>query len=442
MDNAVALDSSTGKVYSIGGTPDGNGAVAASYVYDPSSQSWSQIASPPGPVQAGAAGFLNGKLYVVGGWDASGNASTTTYIYDPSTGNWSQGANLPSTVSAAAGAVLNGQLYVVGGCTTGACAPGSTATYRYDPGTDTWTQLADYPVPAAFGACAGINSEVVCAGGVNPDVSNGVSLDSTYIYNPSTDSWSQGANMPFDDWGMAYAGSGNMLQVAGGSNGNAITNQAAEFDPVSNTWTALPNANNPEYRGGGACGMYKIGGSIGQFDAQSTAEVLPGFNSCGIEHVPWLSESTDAFTLNPGQSQTVAVTMDSSTLSQPGAYAAKLAVSTDSPYQFTPIGLGLQANPPATWSKVAGTVTDPSTGNPIAGATVQICTQYNRSTGTCGQVTYTLKTDSSGNYQLWLNRGFNPLQIIAAKDGYQPATKLATLTKGVTTTVNFALNKG
>ena len=290
-------------------------------------------------------------------------------------------------------------------------------------------------------ACAGINGQVVCAGGTDADTNT--SLKSTYIYDPGSNTWSQGADMPFDDWAMAYSGSGNQLQIAGGvTNNNAtVTNQAAEYDPSSNSWSALPNANNAEYRGGGSCGLYKIGGSTGQFAAQNFAEVLPGFDSCGTEDVPWLSESTGAFTLSPGQSQTVAVTMDSSAVSQPGAYAAKLTIGTDSPYQFAPIGVAMQANPPAAWSKVAGTVTDASTGNPIAGATVQICTQYNKSTGTCGQVTYTLKTDSSGNYQLWLNRGFNPLQIIAAKDGYQPATKLATLIKGVTTTVNFALNK-
>jgi Kelch motif len=256
---------------------------------------------------------------------------------------------------------------------------------------------------------------VVCAGGTDADTNT--SLKSTYIYDPGSNTWSQGADMPYDDWAMAYAGSGNQLQVAGGvTNNNAtVTNQAAAYDPSSNSWSALPNANNAEYRGGGSCGLYKIGGSTGGFAPQTFAEVLPGFDSCGAEDVPWLSESTDTFTLTPGQAQTVAVTMDSSAVSQPGAYAAKLTIGTNSPYQFAPIDVAMQANPPASWSKVAGTVTDASTGNPIAGATVQICTQYNKSTGTCGQVTYTLKTGSSGQYQLWLNRGFNPLQLIAAR---------------------------
>jgi hypothetical protein len=56
-------------------------------------------------------------------------------------------------------------------------------------------------------------------------------------------------------------------------------------------------------------------------------------------------------------------------------------------------------------------------------------------------VSYTLTTDSSGNYQLWLNRGYNPLQIIAAAPKYQPVSKVTKLISGVPDTVNFALSK-
>jgi hypothetical protein len=66
---------------------------------------------------------------------------------------------------------------------------------------------------------------------------------------------------------------------------------------------------------------------------------------------------------------------------------------------------------------------------------------YSTKTGTCGPVTYTLKTDNSGTFQLWLSRGYNPLQLIAAIDGYQPVSKVVRLIKGATTTVNFALSK-
>ena len=435
MDNAVATDDA-GKVYSIGGT-NGSANFASSYVYDPQAQQWSPIADVPVALNAAAAAFLNGKVYVVAGWNAAGSSTSGLYVYDPADNSWSQAASMPKGVSAPAAAVLDGQLYVVGGCTTNNCAPTSKSAFRYDPGSDSWTALADYPVAVAFPACAGVAGEVVCAGGINAESNQG--SKATYIYDPGSDSWAQAVNLPVDVWGMAYSGASNKLQIVGGAinNGAQTTNQALEYDPATNTWTALPNANNVDYRGGGGCGLYKIGGSSGGFNPQSFAEVLPGLNQCGGgTDVPWLSASTSEFDVAPGASVAVLVTMDSSLVAQPGDYAAKLAISTNTPYSFAPVGVTMQVAPPKAWGKIAGTVTDATNASPLTGVTVQVGTF-----GGTGQVSFTLKTDKSGHYQLWLDARYSPLQVIAAKDGYQPQVKSVKVTKGAATTTNFALKK-
>ena len=69
---------------------------------------------------------------------------------------------------------------------------------------------------------------------------------------------------------------------------------------------------------------------------------------------------------------------------------------------------------------------------PLAGATVQIDTWAAH---------YTLHTDINGNYALWLDYRNNPLTVIAAKDGYQPAVKTVTIKKGATSTATFVLLK-
>jgi N-acetylneuraminic acid mutarotase len=348
MDNAAGYDPGTGDVYSFGGS-DGLRAEAAGYRYDPSTQQWAPVASLPRPLDEPAGAFLDGKMYVIGGWDTAANPVSSVYAYNPVLGSWSQAASLPTAVSAAAATVLDGQLYVIGGCTTATCDPSVSTVFRYDPVRGSWTQLADYPAPVAFLACAGVSEEIVCAGGY--DALSGNLSNSVYIYNPRTNSWSQGADMPSYTWGMAYSGSGNLLLVAGGvispdpsPADGAVTGQAYQYDLTSNTWTALLDANYPEYRGGGACGFYKIGGSNGNVldPPLSSAELLPGFSQCGQTKVSWLSLSHTTFAVQPGQSVTVAVTMHPSAGTRPGTYTAYLPVSTNSPYPVAPVTVSMR----------------------------------------------------------------------------------------------------
>jgi N-acetylneuraminic acid mutarotase len=434
MDNAVAYND--GKVYSVDGF-NGNVNVANGYVYDPAAGSWSPIADAPAPLENPAAAFAGGKLYLIGGWNDAGGIDAETFVYDPVSNTWSNGPRMPVALAAPAVTVLNGDIYVVGGCTgTSNCAPTSNEVYRYDPSANSWTRLADYPTPVAFGACAGIAGEVVCAGGNDADTDT--SLTATYLYDPDTNTWSQGADMPVDAWGALASGANDRLQVTGGAINNSavVTNQAFEYNPVTDSWAALPNANNAEYRGGGSCGMYQIGGSTGGFTPVPSADVLPGYDECGTSGVPWLSAGTTQFSVAPGASATVPVTMDSSVVPQPGAYTAKLLVSSNSPYSYAPIGATMTVNPPASWGEITGTVTDAGTGSPLAGAIVQIDTL-----GGTGAVTYTLNTDASGHYQLWLDTRDDPLQVIVADDGYKPQAMSVKIKRGSSTTANFALLK-
>jgi hypothetical protein len=186
--------------------------------------------------------------------------------------------------------------------------------------------------------------------------------------------------------------------------------------------------------------MYQLGGTTGlSFTPVSVTQALPGYDECGAQDVPWLSESGSTLDLAPGASATVTVTLGSAALTQPGTYTADLAIGTDSPYFAPPVAVSLTVTPPKTWGKIAGIVTDASTGQPIAGASLQICTMYDKTTGTCGPVSYSLQTNDTGTYQLWLDKGYNPLQVVASMNGYQAQVARMTITPGTTTTRNFAL---
>ncbi|BCJ37562.1 hypothetical protein Athai_50650 [Actinocatenispora thailandica] len=437
MDDAVAYHD--GKVYVVGGTT-GSSSLASANVYDPATQSWSALADLPEALNGPVAAFVGGTLYVAGGWTGGTQASTHAYGYDPGSDTWSRVADMPSGAAMAGVAVLGGRLYVIGGCTTSSCAPSSTSVVSYDPSSDAWTAAPDYPTPIAYGSCGAASAELVCAGGI--DASASTPSARTYSYSPGASGWTRRADLPGTVWGASAAAANGGVQIVGGVvDGKGVSNQALEYDPQQDRWVALPSANNAQYRGGGACGLYQVGGSAGSFGSTAFVQQLPGYGSCnGDADLPWLAEGTVSFEVAAGASVTVPVSLDSSAVAQPGDYLGLVDVATDTPYASSPVSVTMHVTPPKRWGKITGTVSDEN-GAPLAGATVQVCTMYDRGTGTCGPQSFTLATDGSGHYQLWLNKGFNPLEVIAAMAGRQPKMKVARVGAGATTTVDFVLPK-
>ncbi|MCX4530836.1 carboxypeptidase regulatory-like domain-containing protein [Streptomyces sp. NBC_00841] len=429
QDNAVAT-ADDGKVYSVGGASR-TAYQSKGYVYNPETTSWSPIADSGTPREAPQAAFLDGKLYVTGGWSPSGATLTSTQIYDPASDSWTTGASTPKGFAGAASAVLNGKWYLIGGC-TGNC--GATDVQVYDPASDSWTTAADYPEATSWEGCGAIDDVLYCAGGLST-----TSTKHAYAYNPDDDSWSHIPDMPIDLWGMgATAASGQLLLSGGITNGTStLTNRGIAYSPATGTWTDLPNSNSTTYRGGSACGFYKVGGSNGAgFNPANSVELLPGYGECAsTSEASWLSEDITDLTLAPGDSAEVTLTMDASAaaVNQPGTYAAKLGVSEHTPYRYAPITAAMTVSPPKNWGKITGTVTGAGcTGSPTAlqGATVRI---------DGGSQSFTLTTDKNGHYALWLDAHSNSLSLIAAKDGWTPQGRTVKITKGVTTTADFTL---
>jgi len=320
----------------------------------------------------------------------------------------------PAPRAAAGQAVLDGKLYAVGGCTTSGCLPMSNTVVRYDAAANTWETLANYPQSVAFASCGAIDGKLYCAGG--NDGTN--SLKSAYVYDPGADSWTAIADAPSDHWAASYAVAGGKLLVVGGVQAGAVTNAGFSYDPASDSWTALPNANLPRYRGGAACGFYKIGGSSGAFNATADSEALPGLEDCteSSADVSWMSLDKTEATLAPGQSTTVKVTLTAS-VDQPGTYSGAVTIGENTPYTVPAVGVTMNVTPPTTWSKLQGTVTGVSSSGASAalpGAIVQVDSWAQ---------SYTFITDKDGKYAYWLDRRNNPLTLIAAKDGYKPQTR-------------------
>ena len=121
---------------------------------DPATNTWSaQPAIPTNRTVEGAT-VVNDRIYVLGGFRTlrGGNLSDGAEVFDPAAGSWSRLADLPLPRAARAVAVA-GRIHLVGGWSR---PPGQPLqqTLRhdiYDPGTDTWSLGADLPQVGFYG---------------------------------------------------------------------------------------------------------------------------------------------------------------------------------------------------------------------------------------------------------------------------------------------------
>ncbi|MFG2063258.1 S8 family serine peptidase [Micromonospora sp. NPDC048871] len=430
-DNSAAwLD---GKVYSVGGGGS-TGTERKAWVYDQGANAWSALPDLPVARSKPATAAINGKLYAIGGWGADDGTVATVDVFDPAAGTWSTvpGATNPAPVAAAGTAVLGGKVYLVGGCADATCTD-SDRLVIFDPATSSFRTGAAYPHPVSWLSCGGIGSSVYCAGGTGS-----TEYTDAYRYDPTADSWSPLPSLPLELWGSQYAAAGGLLVLAGGvtAGSTTVTNRTVGFDPVTGAWRDLPNAKFARYRGAAACGAYKIGGSPSSFVGSADSERLGGLELCATAaDLPWLSSSPSTFTLAPGASKTVTVTLDATTeagVLQPGRYTGELAIASDTPYPVTPVSVEMNVSPPNSWGKIQGTVTGTTCGGVTVGipATVRV-NLISAGTGT------TLTADASGKYAWWLPRG--RYEVIVAKDGWVPQVQRHQIEAGIVGTLNFAL---
>ncbi|MFF4652181.1 carboxypeptidase regulatory-like domain-containing protein [Streptomyces sp. NPDC001380] len=328
MDNAV--ESYRGRVYSALGSSDGRTPTAGLYVYDPSAGAWTRGADAPEPRQAAAHGLIGGRLYTVGGWAAGEAVSRTMQVYDVAGGTWTRGPGIPEGRFGAAGAVLDGRLYVVGGCTNAQC---SRTVYVFDPGSRRWSRAADYPQSVGWASCGAVSGRLYCAGGIHDYVETGAG----YVFDPGSDSWRPIADMPVGLAAGAYAAADGQLLVSGGFKrvgvNRVLTAQGYAYDPGADAWSALPDAPTAVYRGGGAPGLYRVGGSAqSRFPVPvASADLLPGYDGTESD-VRWLSESPRRLTLRPGRSASFTVRLSARGAGGSGDWSASLVLGSDTPY--------------------------------------------------------------------------------------------------------------
>lgn len=153
-------------------------------------------------------------------------------------------AVLPGAKTSSQIVAANGFVYAIGGH-TGTTADSSV--YRYDPAANSWAAVASLPVldsgqAARYGGSAvELNGKLYLIGGWR--ISPPLPTSSLQIYDPSTNTWSEGASLPRLS-GCSRAGVINariyVLTPCDGYSG--YRSKLDIYDPATNTWTAGPDA--------------------------------------------------------------------------------------------------------------------------------------------------------------------------------------------------------
>ncbi len=263
------------------------------YMYDPSTGSWAQKSSMPTSRVGCAITVVDDKIYVVGGqhrWVVGETGSTKGYptglveVYDVATDTWETKQPMINVSSSVMANSVNGKIYVIYQLAFNFCAD------VYDPLSNSWERRSILPPSVLpFMSCV-IDAKIYMFTWER-------NLD---IYDTTTGNWATGACIPQSYTGSAIiATTGEYapkrIYVIGGGIDHGFVNMEAVnsnyvYDPVTDSWSTA--ADLPTARIGSVIGVvddkiYAIGGTL-SFDtlAGNPTNVIEVYTPIGYGKVP------------------------------------------------------------------------------------------------------------------------------------------------------------
>jgi N-acetylneuraminic acid mutarotase len=196
-----------------------NVVLADWWEFDPSTNTWTQMANYPFGNYALSCFTAGNKGYVGAGIFSS----SVFYAYDPLSNTWAPVASLGGATSDQVGFGVNGKGYYVAG----------TNLYEYDPGLNTWTLQTAMPFSSwSWSSTFTIGDKAYLKTG-----------NQLWEYKSLTDEWAARAIFPGPATGgsAAFCINGKGYIVCGGYIGwlSELVTEVWEYDPALNTWTQL-----------------------------------------------------------------------------------------------------------------------------------------------------------------------------------------------------------
>lgn len=223
---------------------------------------WEQMASEPTPKTAATSFLIGNNIYIVAGQDGALAATNETEVYDTSTNTWSTKANYPIKCDGAIGFSLGNKGYVVGGLDSTLSPIGVYKdVYSYAPDTNTWTKKNDFPVPIVNvnGGTVLDNKAYVMEGVQTPNA-----LRRIYVYNEENDNWEIETTEPYISVSPILKGVNGKIYMIGGDDGaDSILDSTYIYDLNTKTWSTGRNITTPRAYAGSFVkeeDIYVVGG--------------------------------------------------------------------------------------------------------------------------------------------------------------------------------------
>jgi N-acetylneuraminic acid mutarotase len=168
---------------------------------------------------------VDGKIYAIGGLQAVGWLFLSTVEeYDPATDRWAKKADMPTKRNFLSTSVVSGKIYAIGGFITWRKSGKALSVVEvYDPTTDTWTKGAEMPTPRWVPATSALKGKIYAIGGTTVTRGKWTTVSEVEVYNPATNRWTKGAEMPTQrGWHATSVSNGKIYVIGGASRGTPV----------------------------------------------------------------------------------------------------------------------------------------------------------------------------------------------------------------------------
>jgi len=226
--NVLGIATINEKIYAIGG--HSGVPISDNEEYDPQTNRWTTKTSMPTARWDFATAVVNNKIYIIGGSVDASAYSGIHEVYNPLTDTWETKTSMPTPRGGICANVVNNKIYIIGGARSFSLHPPYIVDYYnltevYDPSTDSWTTKAPPPTHVNYYSSTVMDNKIYI-----------FSNNLTQIYNPVSNTWSYGTS---SNSSLLKAKAGTTSGLLAPKRIHVVRGADTQFiyDPITDSWT-------------------------------------------------------------------------------------------------------------------------------------------------------------------------------------------------------------